>query len=281
MLIQFSAIHTDNSAARGDIIMSYKVIILAAGFGSRLMPYTADRPKCMVSLCGKSILQRQIDIFHKHGIEQIAVVAGHQAQAVDHPDITEKFINEDYNSTNMVASLMCARDWIESGSDIIVSYGDIVFNQQVIEKLIGSKEGINVVIDQYWRKYWSLRMEDPLSDAETMKFKSSGYIQELGKKPRSYDDVQGQYIGLQLWRTSAIKRILGTYDAMDREKLYDGNPFPKMFMTSFIQHLIDEGNDISPVIVKNGWLEIDTVQDLESYEYMEISGKLREFYNAA
>ena len=54
-----------------------KAIILAAGQGERLRPLTANIPKCMVNLFGKSILKRQIDIFQKLGIDDISVVTGY------------------------------------------------------------------------------------------------------------------------------------------------------------------------------------------------------------
>ena len=76
-------------------------IILAAGQGKRLAPLTNDRPKCLVKLFGKSILERQIDILQNNGIEDITIVTGHQSDSIDIHKI-EKIRNDDYKNTNML-----------------------------------------------------------------------------------------------------------------------------------------------------------------------------------
>lgn len=257
-----------------------RAIILAAGFGSRLMPYTKDKPKCMVEFLGKSILQRQIDVMTACGISDIAVVTGHMAQNVIHPAITASFLNERYSDTNMVFSLMKARPWLETMDDIIISYGDIAYETQVLSGLLKSPHEINVVVDRKWKDAWSVRMEDPLSDAETLKISNTGTIIELGKKPTSYADIEGQYIGLQYWKASAISKILAAYDQMDTTASYDGKPFEKMYMTSFLQFLIDKGFLVYPAFIDAGWLEIDTVEDLSSYEILHSQGRLKDIYDA-
>ena len=58
---------------RRDAGKGMKAIILAAGMSSRLMDLTEDKPKCMLEMGGKTILQRQIETFHQCGIEDITV----------------------------------------------------------------------------------------------------------------------------------------------------------------------------------------------------------------
>jgi hypothetical protein len=67
---------------------------------------------------------------------------------------------------------------------------------------------------------------------------------------------------------------------MDRERLYDGRSFETMFMTSFLQFLIDSAWRVKAVPVNGGWLELDTVGDLNLYEDMLRKGTLKEFYAA-
>lgn len=257
-----------------------RAIILAAGFGSRLVPLTEDRPKCMVPLLGKTILDRQVAVLNRAGIVDIAIVVGHGAAAVPADRFT-LYTNPDYSVTNMVVSLMCARDWLTRGDDVLICYGDIVYTDTVLETILQSPHDINVCIDKGWRSYWQERMDDPLSDAETMKFGPDGRIIELGKKPTSYAEIEGQYIGLQLWRAGAVPGILGFYDGLDRDAIYDGKPFPKMFMTSFIQSMINAGKPIMPAIINHGWLEIDTLDDLALCERLHDAGRLGELYDAA
>ena len=76
-----------------------KVIILAAGQGERLRPLTKNLPKCMVNLFGKSILERQIDIFQKLGIDDISVVTGYCEQKINIKNIKKlkKWILSSYD----------------------------------------------------------------------------------------------------------------------------------------------------------------------------------------
>ena len=114
-----------------------KVIILAAGEGKRLKPLTNDKPKCMVNLFGKKIIDYQIEVFKKFGISRIIVVTGFKNESVDISEI-KIYQNQDFDRTNMVATLFCAKD--ELNDDVIVSYGDIVFEESVLEKLLLSKQ---------------------------------------------------------------------------------------------------------------------------------------------
>lgn len=87
--------------------MPVKVVILAAGVGSRLRPLTNDRPKCLVEIEGRSLLERQIATFQDCGVTNLTVVAGYAAERIERPDLV-KVINERFESTNMVASLFRA-----------------------------------------------------------------------------------------------------------------------------------------------------------------------------
>ena len=137
--------------------------------------------------------------------------------------------------------------------DVIISYGDIVYKDEVLQKLIDSNENISVVVDKNWKEYWKARMDDPLSDAETLKIKD-GKIIEIGKKPYHYGDIEGQYIGLIKFSKEIITEIIQFYNGLDKNIDYDGNNFNNMYMTTFLSLL---GKNISPLkpifINKVGW----------------------------
>lgn len=254
-----------------------RTIILAAGEGTRLRPYTADRPKCMVELGGRPLLHWQLASLRQCGVTgQIVVVGGYRIEGLDAPGATV-VRNPDYASTNMVATLMCARDHIIPGEDLLIAYGDIVYEPQVLRALLAADAPAALTADREWRRLWAIRMDDPLSDAETFKIGADGAILELGKKPRSYDEVQGQYMGLIRVRGDRVAAFLAHYDAMDRQARYDGRDFRNMFMTSFLQSLIDAGWPVHACLVDNGWIEIDTAEELERYRAMHADGTLAAF----
>ena len=63
-----------------------------------------------------------------------------------------------------------------------------------------------------------------------------------------------------------VQNFKDTYHEMDREGIYDGQDFDNMYMTSFIQYLINNQWEVKATLINNGWLEVDTITDLERYE---------------
>lgn len=244
-----------------------KLIVVAAGQGTRLRPLTDDRPKCMVPFFGKPIIDHILETARACGIEDLAVVHGYRADVLETHlegrDVT-CFHNPRFDSTNMVSSLFCAGDWLEG--DVIVSYGDIVYRERVLKALLAEESQLAITIDRQWRQLWEWRMEDPLADAETLKLNDRGQIVELGKKPRHLDDIQGQYMGLIRWRPEATRKIKAFYDELDRSASYDGKDFDNMYMTSFLQQIIDGLMPAKAVPVDGGWVEVDSLEDLKAYE---------------
>jgi L-glutamine-phosphate cytidylyltransferase len=257
---------------------AYTVIILAAGKGTRLEHLTANKPKAMVSFMGKPLLYRQLEVFNKEGITDITIVGGYHASFLTLPGI-RLLINEQFAETNMVYTLFCAEQVMCSGNDLIISYGDIVFEPRVLSALLESKAPVNVIIDKGWQQLWTKRMHNPLDDAETLKLADGNRITELGKKPRSYSEIDGQYIGLIRISASVVNRFIETWREIDANGIYDGKDKNNMYMTSFLQYLIDSGWDVRAVDINHGWLEIDTVEDLTKYEHMESVGELKQFYS--
>jgi L-glutamine-phosphate cytidylyltransferase len=236
-----------------------KAIILAAGEGKRLRPLTADQPKCLVKYQGKPILDYQIENFRQCGIEDIIVMKGHKADVLDRPGI-QFLLNRRHAQTNMVYTLFCAREHFTD--DLIISYGDIVYERSILEAVIGGPGDLGVAISTNWRELWEKRMPNPLSDAETLKLNADGHVIELGKKPSGYEEIQGQYMGLFKIKKSMLSKTLTIYDSLDRNALYDGKNFDNMFMTSFIQIIIDRGIRVQAIPVSGEWLEVDTLDDL-------------------
>lgn len=247
------------------------IIVLAAGQGTRLRPYTNDKPKCMVSLSGKPLLHHQLDVMERLGItkQDIALVGGYLQEALVAPGL-KQYRNERFAQTNMVETLFCAEEFMVDGEDLIIAYGDIVYEPTVLQALLDTQGDMVITADLDWEKLWSLRMANPLDDAETFKINEDGFVCELGKKPESKDEVQAQYMGLIKVSADKVCAFKAFYHSLDRAEIYDGKDFDNMYMTSFIQNLIDSGWKVKPAFVHNGWVEVDTVDELDMYESMGI-----------
>ncbi len=250
-----------------------RAVILAAGFGSRLMPLTSDRPKGMVCLVGLPLLARQVAVLRAAGITDISLVGGYLSDRLESLGLPI-IPNPAYETTNMVESLMCARDLMTGREDLLMVYGDIVFEPRVLDAVLRTEGEVVVAADREWRRLWSARMEDFSADVETFRLRADGCVAELGKRPEDLDDVEAQYIGLVRFSAESHDNLLAFYDDLDRTASYDGQPFPKMYMTSFIQQLIYSGWHVRPAHIDNGWLEVDTLDDLHRYEALEASVEL-------
>jgi L-glutamine-phosphate cytidylyltransferase len=247
-----------------------KMIIVAAGQGIRLRPLTNNKPKCMVEYNKKPIIDYILDAADHCNIKDIAVVNGYKKEVLERY-LEDKgctfFTNENFDETNMVTSLFNAKEFMND--DLIISYADIVYKPEILKKLMASNADFSVVVDNEWKELWSLRMVSPLEDAETMKIQD-GHIIELGKKPISYDEIEGQYIGLMKVSKSALSKLIKFYETLNRSKIYDGKDFNNMYMTSLIQMVIDNIMDVTPVFINGGWIEIDCIEDISAYNNIGI-----------
>lgn len=241
-----------------------KAVILAAGQGQRLRPLTDSYPKALVPVRGKPIIVHALESLRAAGVTDVSAVGGWKSETLE-PLGIPVHVNPRYDRTNMVASLMCARDWL-LGDDALVVYGDILFHPRAIEALINEKAGVAIAVNTRWREYWEARMADPLADAETLEIDDGSNVTGIGKRPTSYAQVQGQYMGLIKFSHTALPRVLGFYESLDRSTHYDGKDFDNMYMTSFLQAITDRLEPVRAVLVHGGWMEIDGLEDLEVAE---------------
>ncbi|MGJ8663718.1 MAG: NTP transferase domain-containing protein, partial [Marinicella sp.] len=253
-----------------------KALILAAGQGTRLRPITDDKPKCLTPLSGESLLSRQSKVLQQAGITDITVIGGYRIDQIKSLGYECKE-NPAFESTNMVSTLFCAESEMSEHEDLLICYGDIIYQKNNLDTLLNTDAEIALMIDKDWRQLWELRLEDPLDDAETLKLGADGAVLELGKKPNNYDEIQGQYTGLIKVNKSKVSDFIDFYHALDRSKTYDGQDFNNMYMTSFLQQLIDAQWNVKAAIVSNGWLEIDSVSDLDTYQKLEDQGRLKPY----
>ena len=238
-----------------------KAIILAAGEGTRLRPYTLDRPKCLVEVDGVSLLDRQLAVLRSEGIGLVTLIGGYRADMLLRPDTTLR-LNPRFHETNMVWTLFSAEQDLQG--DLILAYGDIVYSRDILRALLASTADIAVTIDLDWEQYWRARNEDPLDDAETLRIDAAGHIVEIGQKPVSLSQIEGQYMGLMKFSTNGLATLRDVFNRAKQAGSIRGKMPEKAYMTDLLQFLIDEGHALTAVKVHGGWVEVDTVSDLES-----------------
>lgn len=124
-----------------------KAVILAAGFGSRMMPATADRPKPMVTVQGTRIIDTLLDALAAVGIRDITIVRGYRKEKLD--ELKEKYPyltmidNDMYDSTNNISSAILALDKLRDGcylceADLFIRNPGIITKYQYASNILGS-----------------------------------------------------------------------------------------------------------------------------------------------
>jgi choline kinase len=227
-----------------------KAIILAAGRGSRMSELTDYQPKAFVRLGSKRLIDWQIESLRASGIEEIVVVGGYRCG-----DLSELGLpiieNVEWESTNMVFSLFCAKD--EISQPVVVSYSDIVYSQKTVSRLGRCNDDIAIAFDRNWLEVWSKRFDDPLTDAESFKLGSDMNLTDIGKSVSSYDDIEGQYMGLLKFTPDGINKIAALTTERQRRT---------MDMTQLLSYLVNNNQPIHAIENHGFWFEIDSAHDL-------------------
>lgn len=244
-----------------------KVIIIAAGIDTRLMPLTKDKPKCMLDVNGKTILQRQIETFKQCGIDDLVVVRGYKKKTINYPRLRYCY-NSDYKTNNILGSLFSAE--AEMNDVFIATYSDILFTKSIVEKLLKSAADISLCIDTSWRSRYADRYQHPIEEAEKVVLKN-GKVVKMGKSINP-NEAHGEFMGLAKFSKTGAEILRSNYKIA--EKLFSNKPFHeasvfhKAYLTDIIQELIDRGFVVDYTPISDNWIEIDTHEDLQRAKRM-------------
>ena len=242
-----------------------KAIILAAGQGTRLKKYTENLPKGMLEFMGKTLIERQILAYREVGINDIIIVKGFAQEKIAYEDV-KYYINEDYASTNMVYSLLKANK--EFDDDIVISYSDIIFEKNMLNKLINNKHEFSFMVDDNWKKYWKLRYGRIDFDTESLTINSKNEVINIGLENPLLNEIDSRYVGLLKFRSGALKTISNIYhqdfdEYKDKPWKQSGRNILNAYMTDLIQAVIEKGHKVYAERYNHGWLEFDTNEDYE------------------
>jgi len=234
-------------------------IVLAASRGQGMDELTRDRPKVMIPVAGKTVLRRQVDRFKAQGINNITVVAGYRSEAIDVHG-ARVVVNEDWESSNELASLNCALDAVSE--DTVLIYGDLLFRTYILNNLMDWDADLLVVVDS-----------SPLDQAEgsandlawcsapddramyqqkvSLEFISSQGSWE-GRKP------DGRWIGMLRARAAGRDQLL---EAL--EQLRSGGRFKDSGVPDLINRLVENGHPPQVQYISGHWMDINNLDDLQ------------------
>ena len=220
-------------------------------------------PKCLVELRGKPLLEYQLTALRLAGVSEIALVTGYRKELFSSYELVE-FHNSRWANTNMVTSLCCAERWLQA-EPCIVSYSDIFYEASAVKSLIEDEGQLALTYDPNWLPLWKRRFGDPLLDAETFRLKSAKKLSEIGKKPHSIDEIEGQYMGLLKFTPrgwAEIQRLQAELSSAECDKIH---------MTGMLQRVLEAGKlSINALAYSGEWGEVDSLNDLLLYEKLVV-----------
>jgi choline kinase len=232
-----------------------KAIILSAGQGKRLLPLTEHKPKCLVEINGKTILEWQLKNLLKAGVRSFTIVTGFKSILIENL-ILNKYKDFDidciynpfYTVSDNLASCWLARE--KFYDDFLIVNGDDLFEVALINKLIKSRNAPITVAVNIKETY----------DQEDMKVL---YNRENGRLLRVGKDIEcnkanGEAIGIHLFRNRGVSFFRRKVEDLMREEAA-----LKMWYLSAINSLVNETEILVCDITGYRWSEIDFIQDLQ------------------
>ena len=236
-----------------------KAIILAAGMASRLRPLTLHTPKSLLTIDGKSLLQRSMDALIQNGIKDFVIVTGYLHEKIEafvkeqYADtISVKFIyNNVYDSTNNIYSLWLARPQAE-GEDFLLLDSDLLYDPQIITEVMANKAA-NVL---------TLIKHDLGEEEMKVVTDADGVIKEISKTCNP-SDAAGESLG--------IEKIGKEYSAAlykELEVMMNTEHLENKFYELAFERLIPQGHTYNVLDVSHLFsCELDTVEDFENAKH--------------
>lgn len=234
-----------------------KAIILSAGQGRRLLPLTADLPKCLLPIRGRTVLEWQLRGLEAAGVEQASIVVGFGADRVERQLQGMSFsnlractvLNPLYDSTDNLVSCLAARKEMEA--DFLLLNGDTLFEAGVVERLLSSEPApVSVAV---------VRKES--YDADDMKVSgAAGRLTRIGKDLTD-GEIDGEAIGVSLFRGDGPRAFVAALEQVQREP--EGN---RRWYLSAVDLLARRGLVRAASVDGLGYAEIDYPDDVARAE---------------
>ncbi len=230
-------------------------VVLVAGRGERLRPFTSALPKCLVHVGGKRILGRTLEILKRERIRRIVFVTGYRSAKIERfvrqefPTMPVAFVhNPFYYRTNTLYSLWLSRAAVH-GKPFLLLDGDLVFVRQIIERLLSAPSGNCLACDG------SRRID---SEAVCVAGTRRGRVQLIGKRITASGTSLGESIGMAKFDGKFSRMLFDIATSLLGKRGSRG-----LYYEAAFQQMIHGGAEIQALDIRGKkWTEIDTKTDL-------------------
>jgi phosphoenolpyruvate phosphomutase len=251
-----------------------RAVIIAAGAGKSLLPLTEDRPKCMLDIKGRTVLDRQLETLRAGGIHHIAVVRGYRKEIVYAPGVSF-YDNEAFDQTGELHSLFAAAP--ELHGRVLVLYGDVLFERALLARLLRADGDVVIAVDRTWvdQRDRLLPLSKPVdlvvtADPPRPGRRSLGEdwtdaLVHIGQRVPP-EAATGEFIGLAAFSPRGIELAREAYQqalAAGTAPFHEADGVRQAAVTDLLQALVAAGHPVTCVSTWKGWLEIDTFEDYQ------------------
>ena len=232
---------------------SRSAVVLAATRGRGLEAITEDKPKVMLPIAGKPLLRWLVDGFKKEGINDITVVGGYRADAIETAGI-KLVVNERYADTGELASLSCAADGLDA--DAVISYGDILFRSYVLRDLLETEADFAVVVDSSPTDSNNRTVRD-FADCSRADDRGLFGSKVLLKSVSGEPTTHGRWIGMLKVSRNGLVKFKSVLGALRARADFDTLDLPAL-----MNALIADGAAIEVLYVHGHWRGVNDLEDL-------------------
>ena len=229
-----------------------KALILAAGRGTRIRSVHGERPKCLISCEGDTVLDHQINGLLAAGIREIGIVVGYESEQIlshvcarygSNMGRLRFLFNPKFEVTNNIYSVWVAREWV-LGEAFLCLNADVLCDPEILKPAVLTTAPISMIVDPEWRD-------------ETMKVViQDGRVVRMSKGI-TRNEFSGTYIGI----TTISLRVQRQFFASMRSLIAAGRV--NEFFNVAVQDLADKGVVVGSTSTAGlPWAEIDDPADL-------------------
>ena len=247
------------------------VIIPAAGEDSTLGSALNGKPKPMLEIAGKTLLNWQTSTLNNNNLADITVVTGYASDKMKAEGVTLRE-NTNYKKGSELHSLIGAQEKMANG--FIMLYSDILLEEHILAKLLTCKEDIVLVVDNTIQYY--VPEENKVQDFVISKnkhhptrrkisFVCENIISKIGSKLNP-ETATHEFTGLAKFTKTGAEQFLQTYEDCAKNyhgKFQESDDITRFKLTDLIQEMIDRGYAIHFLEIHKGWLEIHRAEDIE------------------
>ncbi len=225
-----------------------KVLILAAGRGTRISRYLSGMPKCTVDIGGERLIRHTVRLLQRYGIQDIGIVLGYRQEAVREVlaglDVTY-YVNPFYDVTNSIASAWFARDFFKPEQDMMIMNGDVYIDGDLLEELLRETRSPVMFSDETRKE-----------TADYKFYYENEILKKYGKELQG-EDITGEYIGIARFDHTFVPEFLTRMDEMIANQQHS------VWWENVLYELSTKRDIYVRDIQGRFWAEVDYIEDYE------------------